>query len=156
MPGKNRNKTTMNIDLLLASYDYLEPRKEAFAREFYARLFVLSPDAQALFMQRFSSRNVHYRVQMKRQEASLMATLKAVIDGIKSGNPTTLPGVQALGRRHVGYGVDTQSLYEAVGKCLIETLQDFMGVAFTPDMRASWVEAYGLLQSAMIPARERG
>jgi hemoglobin-like flavoprotein len=61
---------------------------------------------------------------------------------------TILPAVEDLGRRHVGYGVQPAH-YATVGTALITTLEKGLGEAFTPEVRAAWVEAYTVLATVM-------
>ena len=62
-----------------------------------------------------------------------------------------VPAVQALGRRHDGYGVRDEH-YATVGSALLWTLEQGLGAAFTPAVRNAWTEAYGTLASVMIEA----
>ena len=55
-----------------------------------------------------------------------------------------LPVVRMLGQRHAGYGV-TAEHFAPVGAALIWTLEKGLGEAFTPDVKAAWVEVYGVL-----------
>jgi hypothetical protein len=50
-------------------------------------------------------------------------------------NDGILPAVQALGSRHRGYGVSTEH-YAPVGAALLWTLEQGLGAAFTPDVKA--------------------
>jgi nitric oxide dioxygenase len=62
-----------------------------------------------------------------------------------------LPAVEALGRRHAGYGV-RESHYATVGEALLWTLEQGLGEGFTPPVREAWTAAYGTLASVMIGA----
>ena len=62
-----------------------------------------------------------------------------------------LPAVEALGRRHAGYGV-REGHYATVGAALLWTLEQGLGDAFTTDVRKAWTTAYGTLASVMIEA----
>jgi len=59
-----------------------------------------------------------------------------------------VPAVQALGRRHAGYGVDDEQ-YDTVAEALLWTLQQGLGEYFTPDIAAAWSTAYGILAGVM-------
>jgi hemoglobin-like flavoprotein len=63
--------------------------------------------------------------------------------------------VEALGKRHVAYGVTPQH-YEPVGAALLWTLEQGLGDAFTPPLKAAWTEAYltlaGVMQKAAAAA----
>ena len=56
--------------------------------------------------------------------------------------------MQALGRRHAGYGV-TDEHYETVGEALLWTLHQGLGEDFTPNVAAAWATAYALLADVM-------
>ena len=62
-----------------------------------------------------------------------------------------VPAVQALGRRHAGYGVREEH-YATVGAALLWTLDRGLGDAFTPEVRDAWADAYGILATVMIEA----
>ena len=65
------------------------------------------------------------------------------------GQPQTLiPALQQLGRRHADYGVRDEH-YDTVGTALLTTLQQGIGVAFTPEVREAWVEVYGVVSRTM-------
>ena len=64
-----------------------------------------------------------------------------------------VPAVQALGRRHAGYGVRA-SHYDTVGQALLWTLGQGLGDGFTLELRDAWTEAYTVLATVMIEASE--
>jgi hemoglobin-like flavoprotein len=64
-----------------------------------------------------------------------------------------LPVVRALGARHAGYGVAAEH-FAPVGAALIWTLEQGLGDGFTPDVKAAWVEVYGVLSRTMIDGME--
>jgi hemoglobin-like flavoprotein len=110
------------------------------ARLFYARLFELDPAIERLFR----------RTDMDAQRKNLMQTLTVVVKSLDRLDQI-LPAVQALGRRHAGYGV-REAHYATVGEALLWTLETGLGEACTPDVRAAWAAAYGTLASVMIEA----
>src|SRR5262249_7724286 len=59
-----------------------------------------------------------------------------------------LPAVRQLGERHRGYGVSADH-YGRVGAALLWTLEQGLGSAFTPEVKAAWSEAYRTLAGAM-------
>ena len=61
---------------------------------------------------------------------------------------TLIPAIEALGRRHAGYGVKPGD-YATVGRALLDTLRMGLGEAFTPEVEAAWTEAYTLLARVM-------
>jgi nitric oxide dioxygenase len=63
--------------------------------------------------------------------------------------------LQALGRRHVGYGVK-EADYATVGAALLWTLDAGLGEAFTADVGAAWGRVYTLLSTVMMEAAREG
>lgn len=87
---------------------------------------------------------------MPAQRRNLMQTLTVVVKSIDRLE-TIIPAVEALGRRHAGYGVEAAH-FATVGQALLDTLAIGLGDGFTPEVRVSWAAAYGLLASVMIDA----
>ena len=87
---------------------------------------------------------------MKSQRAKLMAAIGAVVKSLDCIE-TILGDLRALARRHDRYGVREEH-YASVGAALLWTLEQGLGLDFTPDVREAWATAYGLLSSAMIAA----
>jgi hemoglobin-like flavoprotein len=59
-----------------------------------------------------------------------------------------IPHVRNLGRRHLFYGV-THEHYSSVGGALIWTLEQGLGVDFTPEVKEAWTTVYRLLADTM-------
>lgn len=127
----------MDVQLLKKSFEQIVPRKEAFAKAFYQRLFRDFPETAPLFA----------KTDMARQESSLMATLAVVVNGLAQGSDVA-PAVKALGKRHKSYGVGSAH-FDAVGQALIATLREYLDTAWTPEVEASWGEAYTTLAALM-------
>ena len=132
--------TPTDIDLIRSSWAAVEPIADTAAGLFYGRLFELDPAIARLFR----------RTDMAAQRKILMQTLTVVVKSLDKLEQL-VPAVQALGRRHAGYGV-REAHYTTVGDALLWTLQQGLGEAFTPAVRAAWAEAYGVLASVMIEA----
>lgn len=129
------------IALVQQSFVKVAPLAEAVADLFYARLFELDQGLKPLFR----------ASDMRQQGRMLMKMLTITVQGL-SRLDTIVPAVQALGRRHSGYGVQARD-YETVGAALIWTLEQGLGAEFTPDVRAAWTAAYGLLSGVMLEAQ---
>ena len=128
--------TPTQIALVQASFARVHPMLEPAAQMFYDRLFELDPSLRSLFR---SSRDA--------QAQKLAQALTVVVKGL--AHPAQLRGaIEALGRRHAGYGVRAGH-YRTVGEALIWTLDQGLGPAFTPEVRAAWVAAYGWLAFVM-------
>ena len=132
--------TPSQVALIRDSWSTVEPIADAAAGLFYGRLFELDPTIERLFR----------RTDMAAQRKVLMQTLTVVVKSLDKLDQL-VPAVQALGRRHAGYGV-REAHYATVGSALLWTLEQGLGAAFTPAVREAWTEAYGTLASVMIDA----
>jgi hemoglobin-like flavoprotein len=115
----------------------MEHIADAAATLFYDRLFELDPSLRPLFP----------ATDLRDQKRKLMQTLTVAVRGLHRLEDLT-PALEALGRRHVGYGVQ-DAHYETVGQALLWTLEHGLGAAFTPQVRDAWVETYQLVTSVM-------
>jgi nitric oxide dioxygenase len=132
--------TPTEVGLIRASWAAVEPIADTAASLFYARLFELDPAIERLFR----------RTDMAAQRKILMQTLTVVVKSLDRLDQI-VPAVQALGRRHAGYGV-REAHYATVGAALLWTLEQGLGEAFTPPVRDAWTAAYGTLANVMIDA----
>lgn len=124
------------VQLVQASWMKVLPITDTAADLFYGRLFELDPKLRALFPQ-----------DLKEQKRKLMAMLNTAVNGL-SNVALLIPAVQALGKRHVVYGVQ-DAHYDTVGAALLWTLEQGLGPAFDSELRAAWTEVYGILADTM-------
>lgn len=129
------------VDLVQSSFSKVAPIADQAAALFYGRLFEIAPQVKPLF-----------KGDMAGQGRKLMGTLAVAVGGL-SDIETILPAVEGLARRHVAYGVEAAH-YKPVGEALIWTLEQGLGDAFTPEVKAAWLSAYALLSTVMISAAE--
>ena len=127
-------------ELIRSTWAQVTPIADTTAQLFYERLFELDPALRRLFS----------RTDMEAQRKNLMQTLTVVVKSIDNLAPL-IPAVEALGRRHAGYGVQAKH-YATVGQALLDTLQAGLGNAFTRDAREAWGDAYELLAGVMLAA----
>lgn len=128
--------TSRQIELVQQSFRLIEPILDDVAVLFYERLFEIDPSLRQMFQ------------KPRREQARLLAqTLTVVVKGID--RPAQLRGaVEALGRRHAGYGVRDEH-YGVVGEALLWTLEIGLKEKFTSEVRDSWVAAYSWLAFTM-------
>lgn len=113
------------------------PIADTAAALFYGRLFELDPSLRPMFA----------KSDMKEQGKKLMQMIAVAVKGLDRLDEL-VPAVEALGRRHVGYGVQ-DGHYDTVGRALLWTLARGLGDAFTPAAEAAWTETYVTLASVM-------
>lgn len=131
--------TPQQVQMIQTTWQAVVPIKEKAAELFYGKLFELDPALQPLF-----------KGDMKEQGRKLMTMINTVVVNLEKLD-TLVPAVQDLGKRHVGYGVQA-SHYATVGSALLWTLGAGLGDAFTPEVKAAWAEAYGVLAGVMTEA----
>ena len=118
------------------SFEKVAPLGEKVPEIFYAHLFAIDPSLKPLF-----------KGDMQAQGRKLLASLALVVRGLHAPE-TIVPAVEALGKRHVGYGVKAED-YDTVGKALLRTLADGLGKDFDAETSAAWTLAYNLLADVM-------
>ena len=131
--------TPEQIKLVQDSFAKVAPISEKAAELFYGRLFEIAPHVRAMFPD-----------DLREQKKKLMAMLGTAVAGL-SHLETLVPAVQALGRRHAGYGVKAPH-YASVGSALLWTLEKGLGEAFTPEVKDAWATAYIVLSTTMMNA----
>jgi methyl-accepting chemotaxis protein len=116
----------------------------------------IAPQAAALFYQNLfiedASLKRLFKGDMNTQGAKLMQMIGVAV-GKLDNLDRLLPILQALGKRHAGYGVK-EAHYQTVGAALLKTLGQGLGEAFTPKVRAAWTEVYGVMAGVMIQASQ--
>jgi hemoglobin-like flavoprotein len=134
--------TLRQIELVQQSFRSIQPIIDDVAISFYKRLFEIDPSLRHMFH------------RSRREQARLLAqTLTAVVQQID--HPSQLRrAVEALGQRHVGYGVRDEH-YAMVGEALLWTLEKRLKHAFTCEVRDAWVVAYSWLAFTMQRAAAR-
>ena len=123
--------------LVRSTWALVKPIQDEAARLFYGRLFEIDPSTKPLFAS----------TDISKQGTKLMQTIDVAVMGLERLDAVR-PAVQALGRRHVGYGV-RESHYESVGSALLWTLSQGLGEEFTPEVEESWAETYWTLATIM-------
>ena len=88
--------TPAHIADVQQSFAQLRPQADTVAARFYQRLLTLDPSVRPLFPDDLTA-----------QGRKLMDMLGLVVHGLPRVD-TLLPAVQALGRRHVQYGVQPE------------------------------------------------
>ena len=128
--------TNEEIELVKTSWAKVVPISDKAAELFYGRLFELDPSLKSLFPE-----------DMMEQGKKLMKMISTAVNGLDRLTEI-VPAVEALGERHVGYGVKDEH-YDTVGEALIWTLGTGLGDDFTDEVKAAWVKVYTVLADTM-------
>lgn len=129
--------TPEQIALVQASVDQLGTRLSAVAAQFYRELFARNPELRSLFTTDPAIQEVRFAEKL----TAIVAAMPSLGD--------FLGHTQALGARHVGYGVRAGD-YRAVGEALLAALAVTLGEAFDPATRQAWSVAYNLMAETML------
>jgi hemoglobin-like flavoprotein len=124
------------IALVQATFDKILPIADVAANDFYARLFQLDPSLRRLF-----------HGDLRLQGRKLMDAISIIVGNLNRPD-RIIPGIRALGRRHVAYGVESRH-YDTFGQALLWTLEHALGDAFTAEARTAWAATYHLVASTM-------
>lgn len=128
--------TPRDIALVQSSWKQVQPIAAQAAAMFYGRLFLLDPSVRPLF-----------RGDLREQGTKLMSMISVAVNAL-ARIETLVPAVQALGRRHAGYGVEDRH-YDTVETALLWTLAQGLGEAFSAETEQAWRSAYRVLASTM-------
>jgi hemoglobin-like flavoprotein len=128
--------TPRQIALVQESWKRVLPLGDQAAELLYARLFSLEPSLEKLF-----------KGDLREQGRKLMAMVSAAVSSLTRLD-SIVPIVQALGRRHAGYGVEARH-YAIVEEALVWTLGQGLGAGFTREVEDAWRTAYGVLATTM-------
>jgi hemoglobin-like flavoprotein len=129
MTEETSSSNQADAKLLQASLEVVADRADALIASFYERLFAEYPAVRPMFP-----------ADMKPQEDKLLGAIVALVTHYET--PEALrPTLLALGEKHAGWGVQPEH-FTAVAGCLLATLRDFAGDAFTPEVEGAWVRAY--------------
>ena len=129
--------TSEQIDLIRDAFERIAPRREAFAEDFYDRLFSLQPALRLLFSEDLSG-----------QKKKLVEMLAAMI-GLLDEPEKLAPLLADSGARHALYGVREEH-YETVGTALLETLRATLRTRFDRETEAAWAAMYAVFSRNMI------
>jgi hemoglobin-like flavoprotein len=134
--------TEHQIALVQRSWERVLPIADTAAALFYGRLFELDPALRPMF-----------RGDLAQQGTKLMQMITTVVRSLDRLE-RVLGAIEALGRRHAGYGVRDEH-YVTVGAALLWTLEQGLGDAWDAELADAWATAYGTLAGAMQAAAAR-
>ncbi|RKS75586.1 hemoglobin-like flavoprotein [Motilibacter peucedani] len=113
---------------------------DAFAADFYRRLFAAAPGLRPLFPP-----------SLEEQQRKFAAMLVEIAAGIRE-HDDFLERCADLGARHAGYGVRVEH-YEIVGDALLAALAGAPGVHWDDEVQEAWQAAYALISDVMMGAQ---
>jgi hemoglobin-like flavoprotein len=139
---RQNSLTPRQIERVRETFAIVARTPRETAATFYARLFELDPSTRAMFP-----------ADLEPQGRKLLGVLALAVDRLDDLEALGAE-VEALGRRHVAYGVEARH-YMAVREALLWTLEDALGADFCQDARTGWRTAYVLLSARMMMGAAR-
>lgn len=128
----------LDVKILQETFARIKLRSTEFSSRFYKNLFTDYPELRPLFTY----------TSMETQEKKLMIALVSVINNLR--NLSYLESIlKDMGEKHVGYGV-VQSYYPMVGATLLKTLESFLGLEWTPQVKQAWEDGYEAIANLMM------
>ncbi len=89
----------------------------------------------------------------KAHASKVISTVNTAVGMLQPDLDGLVKVLKELGKKHKRYGV-LEAHYAVVGEALIGTLSDALGEAFDADVKAAWVELYGVISTTMISGAE--
>jgi hemoglobin-like flavoprotein len=129
---------SLNIELLERSVVLIKPQSDEFVSKFYEILFHESAQIKSLFM----------NTKMEQQKDKVWQSLEVIIENLRKPKLINV-FAKGLGATHAKYGVLVEH-YPIVANALIQALKAQMGLEWTHETEKAWVDAYKIIQSAMI------
>jgi NAD(P)H-flavin reductase/hemoglobin-like flavoprotein len=128
----------MDVTLLRESFAALAPRAGELTEYFYGHLFATGgPEVIDIFPPDMSYVRMH-----------LAEAIGQAVTNVDK--PEVLaPLLRQLGRTHRKFGIEPRH-FEMVGASLLAALARFAGDAWTPELKATWAEAYGVVSGLMM------
>lgn len=132
---------TIDVTRLRASFAVIGQDADGFVKALYRELFRRAPWLRGLFPE-----------EMAAQEKKLLDVLAFAV-GALDRTEQLVPQLEAMGRRHVDYGVVTAD-YAVLGETLLTVLPDHVGGMWDDALAADWGAAFQALTAPMIAAAE--
>jgi len=130
------------VELIRKSFRHVSRHGDVAALVFYQKLFELDPGLRPLFT-----------TDIKEQSRKLTDMLASAV-GMLDEPEKLLPTLEALGARHVNYGVREEH-YATVGKALVAMLDMVLKEKLTADVRSAWLALYTIMAETMLRGAAR-
>ena len=126
----------LSAAIVQQSWKQVQPVRDQAAAIFYAKLFELDPSLRTLFK---GDMDEHCRMWSAIISVAVANLERPII---------LLPSLYSLGAQQEKNGIRDHH-YHTVDTALHDTLQRVLGEAFTPEVKAAWVDAYRAIANVM-------
>src|SRR5688500_18712825 len=123
------------VELIRQSLIHVQPIADQIANSFYAHLFEVTPHLQNLFPG-----------DMHKQGAMLMTSLQLAVSHLDDAE-SVLPAIQALGARHISYGVRVE-YYPLAKEAYFWDLESHLGDQLMTDLHDALDAVYASIDQA--------
>ena len=127
---------TKNIQLLKRTFRKIEPIAQQTGELFYGHLFEVDPSIRPLF-----------KGDMTAQAKMLMTVIGLTIQSLDQLEKV-MPELEAIGRRHIGYGTMPAD-FDKFGGSLVWAFQQSLGDEWTAEVQTAWIEAFDFIRKNM-------
>jgi hemoglobin-like flavoprotein len=128
----------LNVSLIRESFGAVKPHALIVVDHFYVELFTRYPGAKGLFK----------NANMERQKLALANGLAHIVEFLEDEDH--LPDyLKKMGARHVPYGAKPEH-FNWVGESLLATFEYFFDSQWTPELKQTWSDAFGVISGFMI------
>lgn len=124
--------TDKQKQLISETYVIVSRRAYSTAEIFYERLFTVAPSLKGMF-----------KTDMVEMRHKFIGQIGDVVKAMEQGKDAT-QALQALGQRHIRYGVQPH-YYQVFGEAFLWALEQVIGDRFTPEVREAWAALYNTI-----------
>jgi hemoglobin-like flavoprotein len=125
--------------LVRHTFSKITGKSQEVSQTFYNRLFEIAPELKPLF-----------KDDVKEQGMKLMQMISVVVMSLDKLD-TLMPSIEAMGQRHITYGVKKED-YAIVGDALLWALEQFLANEWTFEIQEAWGEVYQLMSDTATSA----
>lgn len=124
---------------------YFRARRSDFGHIFFGRLRAKSHAFDAFYEER--------QIDPEKQIVVMFTRLWNFVHAVECADPYLVDRIRLVGSVHRDYGVSAW-MYPMIGATLLETFEEFLGVAWTDDMKEQWNAAFACIMRAICSAHE--
>lgn len=135
----------------------MNPNTITLVQQSWSKVAIIAPQVGVLFYQNLFESDANlkplFKGDMAEQGIKLTNMIGVAVNRL-SDLDFLVPALEDMAVRHNGYGVKEEH-YVTVGAALIKTLGQGLGDDFTDQVKAAWIEVYGVMSDVMIAASKQ-
>jgi hemoglobin-like flavoprotein len=139
--------TRRQIELVRRTFRKLAPIERTFANLFFARLFALDPDFEAILRREVGASSAE---DLQIYGGGLLGVIGTMVSNLEHIDKLA-PAVAAVGRIHFGNALELADC-DLAGQALLWTLARGLEDEFTDEAKLAWLDAYSLLAASVAHA----